>query len=105
MSNSAVLSVARFTSPTDLNVCDGDEPRILSFTEFAHSRPRRFPLSQGERARLEYRNRSCEICHRATVEPIELRDGRIWRNGRLVPGTGTLVGFSCQACGHEWPVE
>lgn len=81
-----------------------DEPRILSFLEFAaHLSPAgKTPVD--ERARAEYHNRSCAICNRATVEPIELRDGRLGRNGRMIPGTGTLVGFSCNGCGHEWPV-
>ncbi|WP_437226315.1 hypothetical protein SH661x_004520 [Planctomicrobium sp. SH661] len=80
--------------------CDvGDEPRILSFQEFASQRGN----SVKERARLQLRNRCCPICDRVTVESIELNNGVWGRNGRMVPGTGTLVGFSCNACGHEWP--
>ena len=41
---------------------------------------------------------------RITVDAIELQDGIIGRNGARVFGTGTIVGFSCHACGHEWPV-
>lgn len=82
-----------------------DEPQILSFIEFA-SRLRVFEFSRAEtRARQLKENQSCPHCTRITVEPIELRDGQIGRNGAMIPGTGTLVGFSCNACGHEWPVK
>lgn len=81
--------------------CDAEEPRILSFLEFAGQRKR--PFSTNERARVQLQNRSCPICNRVTVESIELNNGFLGRNGRMVPGTGTLVGFSCNACGHEWP--
>ena len=79
-----------------------DEPRILSFQDFASQHEPRV-LSADARARVEFRNRSCPICQRVTVESIELRNGRLGRNGRMIPGTGTLVGFSCHTCGHEWP--
>lgn len=81
-----------------------EEPRILSFADHADSVPAQASVSVHNRARTEHRNRSCAICNRATVEPVELRNGRLGRNGRIVPGTGTLVGFSCRTCGHEWPV-
>jgi hypothetical protein len=32
-----------------------------------------------------------------------LNNGRLGRNGQMIRGTGTLVGFGCNACGHEWP--
>ncbi|SFI97061.1 hypothetical protein [Planctomicrobium piriforme] len=79
-----------------------DEPRIYSFAEFATQRAPR-TIAADERARVEFRNRCCPICNRVTVESIELNNGNLGRNGRMVPGTGTLVGFSCNACGHEWP--
>lgn len=81
-----------------------DEPRILSFLDFAPHFQRRRQSAADDRARMELRNRSCPLCRRITVESIELRDGRLGRNGASIPGTGTLVGFSCNACGHEWPV-
>ncbi|WP_437202576.1 hypothetical protein [Planctomicrobium sp. SH664] len=80
-----------------------DEPRILSFSQFAAPRSRDIIPFHAERARIEHQNRSCAICNRVTVEPIELRNGVLGRNGKMIPGTGTLVGFSCNACGHEWP--
>jgi hypothetical protein len=79
-----------------------EEPRIYSFRDFC-SRPATIPISTGDRARLQHRNRACPICNRVTVESIELKDGQLGRNGRMIPGTGTLVGFGCNACGHEWP--
>jgi len=79
-----------------------DAPQIYSFCDFAsqHS-PKTLKIT--DRARIEHQNRSCPICRRVTVEPIELKNGRLGKNGRMVPGTGSLVGFSCNACGHEWP--
>lgn len=88
---------------SQLTLCEiADEPQILSFQDFASHR-RTQSLTAVERARAEFHNRACPICCRSTVEPIELKNGRLGRNGRMVPGTGTLVGFSCTACGHEWP--
>lgn len=80
------------------------EPQIYSFKEAAarlrfHQRSR-----LAERARLMLENQTCPICSRCGIEPIELHDGQIGRNGASIPGTGTLVGFSCHTCGHEWPV-
>jgi hypothetical protein len=79
-----------------------EEPRIYSFQEYASQQPRTISIVS-ERARRQLHNRSCPICNRITVEPIELNNGILGRNGRMIPGTGTLVGFSCNACGHEWP--
>jgi len=79
-----------------------DEPQIYSFAEYVGQRVQTLSFVN-ERARLQRQNQCCPICNRVTVEPIELKDGTLGRNGRLIPGTGTLVGFSCNACGHEWP--
>lgn len=84
-----------------------DEPHILSFTELAPKvkRLRRFHAAHTSavRARNELRNRVCPNCSRVTVEPVELHDGLLDKNGGFIPGSATLVGFSCNACGHEWP--
>lgn len=85
--------------------CVADEPRILSFLEFLPTFRPEPTVATPERARTIHSNRCCPTCNRATVEQIELRDGALGRNGRMIPGTGTLVGFSCNACGHEWPVK
>lgn len=80
-----------------------DEPQIYSFAEFA-SRREETLCFVSEKARLQKQNQNCPICNRVTVESIELNNGTLGRNGRMIPGTGTLVGFSCNACGHEWPL-
>lgn len=87
------------------DVCE--EPRILSFQDYRSrqtgtSSPETISIVS-ERARRQLHNQCCPICSRVTVEPIELNNGILGRNGRIIPGTGTLVGFSCNACGHEWP--
>jgi len=79
-----------------------EEPQIYSFMEFANRREQTLSFIS-ERARLQKQNQCCPICNRVTVESIELNNGTLGRNGRMIPGTGTLVGFSCNACGHEWP--
>ncbi|MEW4487602.1 hypothetical protein AB1L42_05945 [Thalassoglobus sp. JC818] len=81
-----------------------DQPEIYSFSEFAGRLKSSTQQRAEDRARLEFRNRTCPHCDRTTVDPIELRDGQFGRNGAMIPGTGTLVGFGCHACGHEWPV-
>lgn len=95
--------MSQFSATADFVTCD--EPRLLSFTAYVAQRQTEKLFDPSERARTEQRNQSCPCCSRVTVEPIELRNGRIGRNGALIPGTGTLVGFSCYACGHEWPVH
>ena len=81
-----------------------DEPQIYSFCEFT-SRLNAYNRDRVEvRARLLRDNQSCPCCRRMTVEPVELRDGQLGRNGAMIANTGTLVGFSCRACGNEWPV-
>lgn len=81
-----------------------NEPQIYSFKEFS-TRLKTIDFRRAEsRARLLKQNQCCPSCSRITVEPIELRDGDIGRNGARIPGTGTVVGFNCNGCGHEWPV-
>lgn len=102
---------------------NADEPHILSFEELAPQvrRSRFRVVSEGAsasersvvprilheltalKARQCYHNSSCPACRRVTVEPIELNDAQISRNGAVRWGTATVVGFSCNACGHEWP--
>ncbi|WP_437187562.1 hypothetical protein SH668x_000960 [Planctomicrobium sp. SH668] len=93
--------MSQFALVSDYDVIE--EPRILSFVEFSSQRQRPSSPSVDQRARLQMSNSCCPICNRVTVESIELNNGILGRNGRMVPGTGTLVGFSCNACGHEWP--
>lgn len=79
-----------------------DEPQIYSFRDFSQRLTAYQRHRVEDRARLVKQNQSCKSCRRITVEPIELRDGQIGRNGAAIAGTGTLVGFACRACGHEW---
>ncbi len=81
---------------------EDDGPRILSFTAGA-----RDPRIQDAalRARLARRHQQCPSCDRVTVDPIELGDARLNRNGAMIQGTATIVGFRCNACSHEWPIR
>ena len=54
------------------------------------------------RARALHRNRCCPHCHRGGVIPVDLGDGDERHWAMPVPGTATLVGFYCGACGAEW---
>ena len=56
------------------------------------------------RARALFNNRQCTDCGYPVVEPIELADPTINRNGMAIPGTATLVGFRCCGCRNEWSV-
>lgn len=54
------------------------------------------------RARLVRDNSRCPACRRVAVEPVEAQPVLINRNWMPVPGTGTIIGFRCQCCEHEW---
>lgn len=86
-----------------------DEPRILSFTELAPTVKVRRRVDTAHkltlRCRVERQNLACPECERVTAQPLELCDGMLSRNGSLLPGSATIVGFRCSACGHEWPVQ
>jgi hypothetical protein len=56
------------------------------------------------RARVLHDNRRCPHCRRGGVIPLDLGDGDDRHRAMPVPGTSTLVGFYCDACGTEWPV-
>ncbi|MBT5017491.1 hypothetical protein OAH05_00265 [bacterium] len=79
-----------------------EEPLIYSFKDYASQKKSHVISFVEERARLRKKNESCPCCNRATVEPVELRDAQYGRNGARIAGTGTIVGFSCNACGNEW---
>ncbi len=59
-------------------------------------------VSALRRARLWNSNGSCPCCRRVTVEPVELEDGLLNAKSEPIPGTASIVGFSCNSCGHEW---
>jgi hypothetical protein len=81
---------------------ENDSPEILSFSDWKPRIEADRNRKAVRRARLEYHNQSCPSCGRTTVEPIELDDYRMNRNGAPVPGTATVVGFSCNACHEMW---
>ena len=56
------------------------------------------------RARVLHDNRCCPRCRRGGVIPLDLGDGDDRNPAMPVPGSSTLVGFFCDACGAEWPV-
>jgi hypothetical protein len=56
------------------------------------------------RARVLHDNRRCPHCRRGGVIPLDLGDGDFQGTRMPVPGSATLVGFYCPACGAEWSV-
>jgi len=56
------------------------------------------------RAQAIRKNNECPECGHPVVEPVELNDAAISRNGLPIPGTATLVGFHCCGCEREWSV-
>ena len=84
-----------------------DEPRIIPFPG---TRPRSSRSTREEapkldvisRARLLFANRQCRHCSYPVVEPLELDDAEVNRQGLEIPGTSTIVGFRCHSCDAEW---
>jgi hypothetical protein len=74
--------------------------RFVSLSQFKLPAGREALLS---RARVLHRNRCCPNCRRGGVMPVDLGDGDDRNRAMPVPGTSTLVGFHCDACGAEWP--
>jgi hypothetical protein len=95
------MSALALPLPSD----SADPPWILPF----HDTPLREPLRTQQdivnRARLLHRNSTCPTCGRATVTPIELDDALLNLSGLPIPGTASVVGFSCSACSHNWSTE
>jgi hypothetical protein len=79
-----------------------EEPRILPFHFYA-GRLRGNRMDLVSRARTLHQNRHCPQCYQPRVEPLELDDAVLNRNGMPIPGTATLVGFHCLHCHSEWP--
>lgn len=79
-----------------------ESPVILSFPRRG---VRNRPTSQRElltRARVLYENRCCPVCQRAAVVPVDAEPAVAYRDSMAVPGSGQLIGFACDCCGHEW---
>jgi hypothetical protein len=82
-----------------------ERPVILSYQAFADVRRPGRLTDLLHRARNIFFNRECPDCGRVTVVPLELRDGIRGGDLRVIPGTGTLVGFRCRSCCAEWAAE
>ena len=81
-----------------------DAPVILSLPRLAH-RSRMGRNSQRDlltRARTIHENRCCADCGRPTVVPVDSEQTVHAGNHMPIPGTGALLGFECESCGHEW---
>lgn len=84
-----------------------DEPRILPFpTPLPQAnrsmRKEAVRLDVISRARLLFANRQCRHCNYPVVEPLDLDDAQVNRQGLEIPGTSTIVGFRCHSCDAEW---
>jgi hypothetical protein len=93
-------------APDDTGLCDdvgSDEAPVL--LAFPHKATHIARNSQGDllnRARLIHENRCCPICDRAAVVPVNAEPMLRSRDQMPIPGAGSLVGFACDCCGHQW---
>lgn len=94
------MSVLAFPLPSE----SAEPPRILPLQDSARV-SLRTQQNVVHRARLLYQNSTCPTCGRATVDPIELDDALLNRSGLPIPGTASVVGFSCSACRHHWSTD
>ena len=94
------MSMLALAVPTDSAAAD--TPRILSFLDSTTRESARIQQDVVSRARLLHQNTTCHNCGRTTVDPVELDDAQLNRWGLMIPGTATVIGFSCNACGNEW---
>ena len=84
-----------------------DEPRIIPFPglllrQSRSTREEAPKLDVITRARLLFANRQCHHCNYPVVEPLELDDAQVNRQGLEIPGTSTIIGFRCHSCDAEW---
>ena|SRR5580658_8270518 len=86
---------------TELRSREKSGPRRIAISDF-RSAPRSMDVLT--RARALHENRCCPRCRRAGAIPLDLGDGDQRNPAMPVPGSATLVGFYCDACGAEWPV-
>ena len=75
------------------------ESRVVSDRTLCEEAPR---LDVIARARLLFSNRQCCRCRSHAVEPLQLDDARVNRQGLEIPGTATITGFRCHSCDAEW---
>jgi hypothetical protein len=79
-----------------------DAPVILSFPRLARRAGRAPQRALLNRARIIHENRCCPVCERAAVVPVDSEQALMFRDHMPVPGSGTLLGFECESCGHTW---
>ena len=79
-----------------------DAPVILSFRRPSARLNGSSQRDLLARARLIHENRCCPICNRAAVVPVNVEPILKSRDQMPIPGTGALVGFECDCCGHQW---
>jgi len=87
-----------------------DEPRIIPFPGLSsrtrggtsEATPAAPMLDVISRARLLFANRQCRACGYPVVEPLDLDDAQVNRQGLEIPGTATIIGFRCHSCDCEW---
>ncbi len=83
---------------------NGEQPAVLPFARFTATVKSHNVLNVASRARSIYKNRQCPYCQHSIVEPVELNDAILNRNGTSISGTATVVGFHCNDCRSEWSV-
>ena len=90
-------------APVDSDLRDRQKsrPQRIALSDF---RPVAKSMDVLTRARALHENRCCPRCRRAGAVPLDLGDGDDRNAAMPVPGSATLVGFYCDACGAEWPV-
>jgi rubredoxin len=79
-----------------------DAPVILSFPRLSRRAARAPQRALLNRARTIHENRCCPVCGRAAVVPVDSERALMSRDHMPVPGTGMLLGFECDSCGHTW---
>ncbi len=92
------MSRLRLFDPT---LDDEHVPAVIPFTPRFKERHNQSPAVL-RRAQLWNSNQVCPCCRRASVEPVELKDGLLNAKAEPIPGTATIVGFTCNSCSHEW---
>ena len=94
------MSVLAVAVPSESALVEA--PRILTFPDLTTRDGAQHVVA---RARLMHHNSRCRHCGKASVAPIELDDALLNRWGLPIPGTATVVGFGCSACGNEWSTQ
>ena len=95
----ALYAPAQTDSRSDAN---SDAPVILPFPRRSRRAANNAQQALLTRARIIHENRCCPICNRAAVVPVDSERSLLTRDHMPIPGSGTLLGFECDACGHSW---